>query len=60
MANRELVDAFIKSIASENNSGRVRVKDLVPIRAGHEITMSYGDDACDCDREANQLQIQRA
>jgi hypothetical protein len=36
--------------------GGFRLKALVPIRAGHEITMDYGDDACDCDREARQLE----
>jgi len=33
---------------------RFRVRALVAIRAGQEITMSYGDDACDCNREARQ------
>lgn len=36
--------------------GGFRIRALVPIRAGQEITMSYGDDMCDCDREARQLQ----
>ena len=27
-----------------------RLTALVPIRVGQEITMSYGDDACDCDK----------
>ena len=35
--------------------GGFRLKALVAIRAGQEITMSYGDDACDCDREAREM-----
>ena len=31
------------------------LKALVAIRAGQEITMSYGEDACDCDREAREM-----
>lgn len=34
--------------------GGFRVRALVPIRAGQEITMSYGSDACDCDRAGGQ------
>jgi hypothetical protein len=40
--------------------GGFRVKALVPIRAGQEVTMSYGEGACDCDREAQQLEFQQA
>ena len=36
--------------------GGFRLKALVAIRAGQEITMSYGDDACDCDREAREME----
>ena len=36
--------------------GGFRLKALVAIRAGQEITMSYGDDACDCDREARETE----
>ncbi len=34
--------------------GGFRLKALVAIAAGQEITMSYGDNACDCDRQARQ------
>ena len=33
-----------------------RLKALVAIAAGKEITMSYGEDACDCDREAREME----
>ena len=33
-----------------------RLKALVAIGVGQEITMSYGDDVCDCDREARQME----
>ncbi len=36
--------------------GGFRLKALVAIAAGQEITMSYGDDACDCDREAREME----
>lgn len=36
--------------------GGFRLKAIVAIRAGQEITMSYGDDACDCDREDHQVE----
>lgn len=32
-----------------------RVRALVPIRAGQEITMNYGSEACECDREARRF-----
>ena len=36
--------------------GGFRLKALVAIAAGKEITMSYGDDACDCDRQAREME----
>ena len=33
-----------------------RLKALMAIAAGKEITMSYGDDACDCDRDAPRME----
>ena len=36
--------------------GGFRLKALVAIACGKEITMSYGDDACDCDREAREME----
>ena len=32
------------------------LKALAAIAAGKEITMSYGEDACDCDREAREME----
>lgn len=36
--------------------GGFRLRALVPIRAGQEVTMSYGEDACDCDQQARRME----